>query len=214
MGSVTRTSHLRASVIGLLFIAGLTGCTILGKQISKPIPVEQAGLKENITHVQQIVALLGPPTHMSALPHGFIMVYEYVDAAEQQFGINLEFIGLNWFKMSFGRASANHESLVLVFDDTGLLQVQEYDKWAEDLGKGFGFQLFFVAMPTVNTRHLDTSPGQLSWGRAALQPLPITLNTAQSMDSGSHGIELRGTPDSVGQRTLEMRTMPQRKQRQ
>lgn len=208
-----RTSRLRASVIGLLFLAGLTGCTILGKQIGKPIPVEQAGLEENITQVKQIVALLGPPTHMSVLPHGFIMVYEYVDAAEQQFGINLEFIGLNWFKMSFGRASTNHESLLLIFDDAGLLQAQEYDKWAEDLGKGFGFQLFFVAMPTVNTRHLDASPEQLSWGRSALQPLPITLNTAQSLDSGSHGIQLRGTPDSVGQRTLEMRIMTRRKQR-
>jgi hypothetical protein len=29
------------------------------------------------------------------------------------------------------------------------------------------------------------------------------LNAGQSVTSGAHGIEMRGTPDSVGQRTLE-----------
>lgn len=211
MGSVMRQSNLRASLICLLLIVALSGCTMLGKQIGQPLPIEQTGLEENITHVRQIVLMLGPPTHMSALPHGFIMVYEYIDVAEQQLGINLELLGLDWFKMSFGHAAAQHQSLVLVFDDAGVLQVQEYDHWTDDLGKGFGFQLFFVALPTVDTGHVVANPEQLNWGRSFLQALPVTLNTAQSLDSGSHGMELRGTPNSVGQRTLEMGTMPRRK---
>ena len=197
----------------LLVAITSTGCTMLGKRIGEPVAVEQGELQEGVTNVSQIVALLGPPTHLSALPDGMVMVYEYIDAKEQQLGINLDFIGLQWFKFSFGRANAKHQDLLLIFDSDGLLRAQDFQNWTEKLGSGLGFQLFFVAVPTVDTRHLNARSAQLSWGRAALEPLPVTLNTGQSLSSGTHGIEMRGTPDSVGQRTLEMTPPKRRKQR-
>jgi hypothetical protein len=36
-----------------------------------------------------------------------------------------------------------------------------------------------------------------------ITPLPKTLNTANDVDAGMHGLEQRGTPIAVGQRTLE-----------
>ena len=170
-------------------------------------------LHEGATNVLQVIRLLGPPTHMSALPDGMVMVYEFVDASEQQLGINLSFIGLDWFKFSYGRAKAEHQDLLLLFDSEGLLRAQDFQDWNEKLGSGLGFQLFFVAIPTVDTRHLNARAAQLSWGRADLEPLPVTLNAGQSLSSGTHGIEMRGTPDSVGQRTLEMKPSVRRKKR-
>jgi hypothetical protein len=201
--------------MALLALTAITGagCTMLGKRIGEPIAVEPTELQEGVTSVTQAVASLGPPTHMSALPGGMVMVYEYVEAKERQLGLNLEIIGLKWFKFSFGRAKAKDQDLSLLFDDDGLLQAWDFQDWTEKLGSGFGFQIFFVAMPTVDTRHLNAKPAQLSWGRAALEPLPVTLNAGQSLSSGDHGIEMRGTPDSVGQRTLEMGVTQRRKQR-
>ena len=140
---------------------------------------------------------------MSALPDGLAMLYEYIDASERQLGINLELIGLDWFKLAFGRGAADRQALLLIFDQDGTLRAREYKAWHENIGRGLGFQIFFVAMPTVDSKHLWESPEQFTWGRQALDPLTVALNAGSSVTSGSHGIEMRGTPDSVGQRTLE-----------
>jgi hypothetical protein len=206
---------LRVSLVATLLLISLAGagCTTIGKQIGEPIPVEQVQLQEGVTNVFQIIDVLGPPHHMSALPDGSVMVYEYINAAERQFGVNMDFLGLEWFKTSFGRAKAKRQVLLLLFDDDGLLRAQDFQDWTQDLGQGFGFQLFFVALPTVDTRYLNAKPEQLLWGRAALEPLPVTLNTGQSLVSGGKGIEMRGTPDSVGQHTLEMKSAVRKKKR-
>jgi hypothetical protein len=211
----TVTKLLRGSLVATLLLISLAGagCTTIGKQIGEPIPIEQVQLTDGVTNVFQVIDVLGPPHHMSALPGGSVMVYEYINAAERQFGLNLDFLGLEWFKTSFGRAKAKRQVLLLLFDDNELLQAQSFQDWTEDLGKGFGFQLFFVAVPTVDTRHLNAKPEQFSWGRAALEPLPVTLNAGQSLVNGNNGIEMRGTPDSVGQRTLEMKPTGRKKKR-
>jgi len=137
------------------------------------------------------------------VPGGLAMLYEHIDATEKQIGINLEFIGLDWFKAAIGRGTAEQQALLLVFDDQGVLRARDYQAWTEKVGSGFGFQLFFVAMPTVDMKHLWEVPEQFTWGRGALEPLAVTLNAGQSVTRGTQGIEMRGTPSSVGQRTME-----------
>ncbi len=61
--------------------------------------------------------MLGPPARMSPVPGGVVMLYEYIDAVEKQFGINLEFVGLDWFKVATGRGTAEQQVLLLLFDD-------------------------------------------------------------------------------------------------
>lgn len=186
------------------------GCTTLTAEYGRPLPESWSSLREGVADVGSAVAELGPPTRLSALPEGMVMLYEYVLIGERQLGINLEFLELEILKMSMGRARANREALVLVFDSGGMLRAMQHRAWEEDVGRGGSLQLFFVMLPTVDSSHLRALPEQHTWGRAALDPLPVTLNSAQSVAVGTHGLELRGTPTWAGQRTLEMST-PQRR---
>ena len=206
MGSAMSRQKARASLAAaLLVLASLasTGCTTIGRRVGEPIPDDAPRIGDEIVTAGEVVAALGPPARISPLPGGMVMLYEYIDATEKQIGINLELVGLDWFKFSFGRGTADRQALLLVFDDGGVLRAREYRAWTENAGRGFGVQFFFVAMPTVDTKYLWEAPEQFSWGRKSLDSLMVTLNTGQSVTSGTHGIEMRGTPDSVGQRTLE-----------
>ena len=213
MGSATNRRQAHASLAVLLVLACLAsaGCTTIGRRVGAPIPAPTADLEEGVTRVSDVVDLFGPPARISALPDGLAMLYEYIDATEKQLGINLELIGLDWFKLAFGRGAADRQALLLVFDQDGTLQAREYMAWRENIGRGFGFQIFFVAMPTVDSKHLWESPEQFTWGRQALDPLTVALNVGSSVTSGTHGIEMRGTPDSVGQRTLEVQKKRRRR---
>jgi len=188
--------------VGLATIA-LCSCTILSKRAGQPIAVADVPLREGVTTAGQVVAALGPPARMSALPEGFAMLYEYLDARERQLGFNLDFIGIDWFKVATGRGTAERQALLLVFDDEGALRASDFQAWTEPVGKGLALQFLFVAMPTVDTRYLWETAEQHVWGRGALEPLSVTLNTGQSIVNGRHGLEMRGTPRSAGQRTLE-----------
>jgi len=203
------------SVLVLLVATGLAGpgCTILSRRAGEPIPVTDVALREGSTTAGQVVATLGPPARMSALPHGFAMLYEYIAARERQLGINLDFIGIDWFKIATGRGLAEREGLLLVFDDSGTLTASDFQAWTEPVGKGLALQFLFVAMPTVDTRHLWDTPEQHVWGRGALESLPVTLNAGQSIVTGRHGLEMQGTPRSAGQRTLEGEDRSRRRHR-
>jgi hypothetical protein len=79
---------------------------------------------------------------------------------------------------------------------------EEFD---DELGKGGSVQPIFALVPLVDTRHLASPHRPLNrWGMHLLQDLPVTLNAHQNLDTGQAGLELRGTPSKVGQRTLEM----------
>ena len=200
---VRRTTSPGAALAVLLALAA-TGCTTIGRRYGEPPPPTLPTLEEGVARASDVVHALGPPSRLSALPGGAVMLYEFIDATENQLGLNLEVIGLSWFKAALGRGRAEREALLLFFDQGGVLQSSHYESWSEVTGRGFGFQLFFVAMPTVDTRHLWEIPEQFTWGKRSLEPLAVTLNECQTVTSGTKGLEMRGTPDSVGQRTLEM----------
>jgi hypothetical protein len=86
-----------------------------------------------------------------------VMVYEYVDVTEQQIGINLNFIGLDWFKVAFGRGLAMREALVLAVDDDGSQRTKEFGSWTEDIGRASGFSS--SSRPSRAIRLGTRSPG-------------------------------------------------------
>lgn len=182
----------------------MCGCTTISSRHGVPLPESQLYLKEEAADIGEVIATLGPPSRLSAIPDGVVFLYEFLESTERQIGINLEVIELDLLKFSMGHAEARREALVMVFDRDGRLRSRRYAAWEEDVGRGGSFQLLFVALPTVDTRHLRQIPDQHLWGQLALQPLPVTLNAAQGIGSGAHGIEMRGTPSAAGQRTLEM----------
>lgn len=207
-----RRNVRRGALLALTAFA-VGGCTVLDNRYGEPLPPAHASLKEGESDIQQIVERLGPPMHMSALSGGCVMVYEHIDVRELQLGISLDFIDFELFKLALGRGKAQREAMVLLLDDRGSLQAIDFQRWTEDVGQGLAFQFLFVALPTVDKRHLNSTPEQLSWGRADLAPLPVTLNADQRLDTGEHGVEMRGSPSDVGQHTLEMSSGSKKKRR-
>jgi hypothetical protein len=57
----------------------------------------------------------------------------------------------------------------------------------------------------VDIDDLVRSLPQHTWGATSLQELPRALNTQSSPLSGQSGMEQRGTPPSIGQKSLELR---------
>ena len=93
----------------------------------------------------------------------------------------------------------------MTFDGKGVLRSREFHAFEEDLGSGFGLSFLYSIVTLVDYSRLEKQPEILNWGAGLLEPLPEALNTMHSFDNGLRGVEQKGTPSSVGQRTLEMR---------
>jgi hypothetical protein len=179
------------------------GCTTLSKRVGEPIPDVGNDFEVERTDARQVIAALGPPTRLGALPDGMVMVYEFVDGTERQIGINLEFIALDFLKVAVGKGTAKREVLTMTFDETGRMRSRTSRTWTDDIGRGTAVQLFFVALPTVDSSDLRAPAEQHAWGGRLLREPAKTLNAGQDIAGGQHGVELLGTPEGAGQRTLE-----------
>jgi hypothetical protein len=186
----------------------VVGCSVLKKEIGVPVDPAEIGLLEGETHYRTVLAQMGPPGKVSALSEGLSFLYEYARTDEKQIGFGFSELGLpvlRWFKFSAARGRADHQALLLIFDDQGILRSQEFDEYHENLGAGGSLQFFLTVAPLIDSSFLEDEIGPNQWGTALLRPLPQTLNSRQSLDTGHCGLEQDGTPPSVGQHTLEMR---------
>ncbi|KPK11615.1 MAG: hypothetical protein AMJ68_04905 [Acidithiobacillales bacterium SG8_45] len=191
----------------LLFtlLGTLTGCASINKQLDSPVRPSGSTSDNKSTHYFAVLDELGPPASLTALPEGFAFQYEALKIHEQQFGISSDRPLLRWFKLAYGSATAMREVHVYVFNKNGYLQAQSTKRLKDNVGKGLSFQFIVKVTQIVDTSYLEKPSIQHTWGASLTRPLPIALNSAQSLDSGLHGLEQRGTPASVGQRTLEAR---------
>ena len=69
---------------------------------------------------------------------------------------------------------------------------------------GSAVQILFVSISLSDVSKILRPADAHNWGKQLVQPLPIGLNSAQSLRNGEHGLQLRISPDYVGQQTLEM----------
>ena len=196
------------------FIAALVmgGCSQLRVEIDQPIARPQGGYEAGETHYRAVLADLGPPANVSAYGDGVAFLYEHLIVRESQFGIgiNSDWIGpgyevLDLVKFAYGKAWAERDALLLVFDAAGDLQVERFVTWRDDLGTGSSVQLIVEVESVVDSSDVADGPEIHNWGAALLQRPPATLNAPQNLDLGQAGLELRGAPEQVGQHTLEMR---------
>jgi hypothetical protein len=191
----------------------LCGCTILRDELGTHIPWEASLFQEGATHYRDVMSELGCPLKVARYGDGVAFLYEYIYIKEGQLGISydgeqwgtpvIDFA--EWIKFTFGRASANREALVMTFDRDGILQTERFTAWDQKLGTGFSAQFIVDVGSVVDTSNVRSAVDPNDWGAMMLRPLPQTLNTEQSIDDGRFGLEQRGTPRKVGQRTLEMR---------
>ena len=147
---------------------------------------------------------LGPPHRMSASVSGYEMAWEYWRINEDKLGLSLRPIGIEALSIDWGDAQTRGEYLLLSFDRNHQLVHSEYQKFDRDAGGGQGIQAFVSVVEVVDVGDLTEPMPQHRWGLFGLERLPVTLNRDNHIDSGQHGLEQRGTPSGVGQRSTEM----------
>lgn len=194
--------------VGPLLLAagmlGLTGCSSFRTEVGQPLAQPSAPLVAGETRVASVMHELGPPHAVSALPNGFVFLYEYSRVSEFQWGISLEFLRMPYFKLVKGDSHLTESAQVLTFNEQGVLTAQSSAVWREKLGGGGALQFVISALSLTDTTAFRRQPDALLWGRGLLQQPPETLNAAQDLRSGSNGVQQRIAPVFVGQETLEM----------
>jgi hypothetical protein len=124
--------------------------------------------------------------------------------SEFQLGISVNASFLRWFKFVKAWNRLNQESLVLAFDNDGVLRASGLGRWDESLGGGSAMQILFAVISLSDVADILKPADAHSWSQNLLQPLPETLNSSQSLKTGEHGFELRIAPTYAGQHTLDM----------
>ena len=176
----------------LLFILILiSSCTRIHISNDKEIDAARTyTIQHNATYADVLVAL-GPPAKVTALPSGFAFLYESTQVLQR--GIALSFYFL---RASVTKGDRVLDSYVVLFDERGL--VVDHAKITKSVSLSLTFAL---TIPTGGPLpELTASVPQHQWGMSMLNLLPQTLNAANDIDVGTHGLEQRGTPIAVGQR--------------
>jgi hypothetical protein len=144
---------------------------------------------------------------MSALGKGVVFLYEYTLITERQIGVTFRYGLLSLIKFSHAKAKADRKTLLLLFDDQGILMSYALQELTEKVGSGIGVSFVYSVVSLVDTSNLEEEPAVFQWGTSLFKPLPETLNVQHSLESGQNGLELKGTTKNVGQHSLEMRAV-------
>jgi hypothetical protein len=182
-------------------------CSVLALELGEDVPAEALqAFSEGRTRRAQVLERLGPPTLVAAHGDGCVLLYEHVLLDERQFGISFEKIGillgmpwLSWIKLSLGNSGARHDVALLIFDREGVLRGRAAGEWREVFGKGASMQVLLAVDQVVDPGTIRDLPIPLHWGRELLLPLSTALNLSHRPD-----LEVRGTGNKAGQRTLEL----------
>ena len=190
--------------IGLLVALLLTaGCTVLRTRIGTPVDPERIPPGEQACHYRDILKKFGPPSRISTTRNDLLFLYEFTELRENQIGLSFDIDWLRLFKLSLGKAHANRQTALMIFDETGLLQSSGFYEWTEDLGDGASVQLIVSVVNVVDTEEYEVDAYQHLWGAALLEPyLSAGLNRQNDLNSGEEGLEQLATPHWAGQHTL------------
>jgi hypothetical protein len=181
-------------LVSLFFILTFTSsCTRIHISNDKEIDTARTRSIQAKTPYADVLVALGPPAKLTALPSGFAFLYESTQVLQRGIALSAYFL-----RASVTKGDRVLDSYVVVFDERGLVVGHE------KITKSVPLSLTFaVTIPTGGPpRELTASAPQHHWGMSLLNPLSTTLNAANDIDAGMHGLEQRGTPIAVGQRTL------------
>ena len=184
----------------------VAGCASLEKQYGDPLSVARFDEIEARAHYSTVLQHLGPPTRLTALAQGMAFQYEYVRIDERQYGLLLPGEIGKWIKAVYGSAEATVDAMVFVFDGGGYLRSADSEVFTADAGGGFSMTLIFSIGSLTDTADYEASADSIvTWGRGLTEPLLLSLNRDQDLETGANGIALPGTPSAVGQHSLELR---------
>jgi hypothetical protein len=188
--------HIFVTLLLFILISFMVSCTRMHLSVDKALDSARIHTIQQNTPYADVLAVLGPPAKLTALPSGFAFLYESTQASQR--GLSLSFF-VPVFSVNISKGNRVLDAYVVVFNEHGLV-----------VGSGqitksvpLNFSLAVSLSTGGKFRELTTPAPQHHWGMSMLQPLSKTLNTANDVDAGMHGLEQRGTPLAVGQRTLE-----------
>lgn len=194
----------------------LFGCSYLDAHIDRPLDWDDAHFVEGSTHLRVVLERMGPPAKICRSGDGVAFLYEFMRLQEGQVGLSLDEeglgLGIKWLqfiKFAYGKAWSDREALVLTFDGDGILTSEQYGAWEQAVGTGFTVQFVAQAGSVVDSTAVRRDEDPNRWGQRLLRPLAQGLNAPHSVDDGRYGLEQRGTPVGVGQRSLELRRRPE-----
>lgn len=180
------------------------GCSQIREDVGQPLVVNEAVLA-SVSSFHEALDRFGPPHGVARSRSAMVFLYEEIDLAETQLGVSLSTGDLALFKAVAARGTAERRLLVITFDALGRTRSARFDTYLQPAGRGAALQFLFAVAGIVDDDDLSLSPAAHDWGMQLLEAdLPVALNRAQSMHTGRGGLEQRGTPTSVGQRTLEL----------
>lgn len=201
----TFTKAASVTLCGMLLLSSV-GCTLARKSMNPNIAFPQQPYLIGETDRNEVLTELGPPLKMTILPEGYAFMYEGVDTKELQLGFTLPIPIINWFKVVVARADYNHHVLVYQFDLNHKLLAAAGNDIHFDLGNSTAVQPILAVEMLFDTSAVENDIVHFTeWPAFCLWPLPETINRANSMNTGTAGIEQRGTAPFVGQRALELR---------
>ncbi len=184
----------------------LSGCSLNNYQIGADL--EPWRDKPQGADLATVLAELGPPLRISSLPGGYVMGWEEWYIVERKLGLSLGYVGADFLSIDWGRASTEGNFLLLTFDRDHRVVDSRFENWNADAGGGQGIQALVSVISVVDVDDLNHPLPQHRWGGFALEQLPVTLNRDNRLGTGENGIQQRGTPDGIGQHTLEIGRTP------
>jgi hypothetical protein len=182
----------------------LAGCSRWTYEIGRELSVEEVPVVADKLELGDVLGRLGPPQRMSAMPGGYMLAYEHWQIVENSVGLSLSAAGADFLSLDWGSARTRGEFLLLSFNREHQLVGSTFEVWDRDAGGGQGIQPLLSVVDVVDVDDLTNPMPQHRWGGFSLEELPVTLNADNHLDSGQSGLEQRGTPTSIGQRSLEM----------
>lgn len=191
----------RLSII--LAIAALCGCTQRFYQLGMPLPPVESEPVAGAS-LQAVLSQLGPPQRLTRTVSGWTMGWEHWRVAESSFGASLGVMGVDALTFDWGDARVRGDFLLISFNADRQATSVAREIWDNDIGGGAAVQPFLGVAPLVDVADLLVPLPHHGWGASALMPLPTAINNENRPGMGSNGLEQRGTPPGIGQRTLEM----------
>jgi len=194
----------RPGLLGaLLLCIFLQGCSQWRHSLGSPLSEAQTPSPATTPSLTEALLQLGPPMRLSATADGYVLAWEHWHISEDAIGVSLGSVGADMLSIDWGNARMRGEFIIAAFDHEHQLTSAAFSSWDSAAGGGAALQPF-IGVSLVDVDDLLQSMPQHRWGGLSLDRLPRTLNNQNRPDSGQSGIEQRGTPATIGQRSLEM----------
>jgi len=194
---------LRQCLALLVCTTAVAGCSRWSYDIGSDLVAAEIPAVEDQLNVRDVLARMGPPLRISALPGGYVLAYEYWHIVQDKVGIGISAAGVNALSIDWGNARIQGEFLLLGFNREHQLVDSTFQEWDRDTGGGKSIQPLQGLVSVVGVGDLTHPMPQHRWGAFYLEEIAVALNAQSNLDIGQNGLEQRGTPVDIGQRSLE-----------